>query len=112
MWGAGCGVWETKREPAATIDDSMLIANSPAVQFSISERLLRENVLWSRGGLAFKAHRLVYHSVLGSSVIKKKKIANIPARRAITQTRNQPANFLLEKTTTDKPSCTRPSFIL
>ena len=26
-----------------------------------------------RGGLVFKAHRLVYHSTLGSRVIKKKK---------------------------------------
>ena len=26
-----------------------------------------------RGGLVFKAHRLVYHSTIGSSVIKKKK---------------------------------------
>ena len=26
-----------------------------------------------RGGLVFKAHRLVHHSTLGSSVIKKKK---------------------------------------
>ena len=28
---------------------------------------------WFRGGLVFKAHRLVYHSTLGSGVIKKKK---------------------------------------
>jgi hypothetical protein len=26
-----------------------------------------------RGGLVFKAHRLLYHSTLGSRVIKKKK---------------------------------------
>ena len=26
-----------------------------------------------RGGLVFKAHRLLYHSTLGLSVIKKKK---------------------------------------
>jgi len=31
-----------------------------------------------RGGLVFKAHRLLYHSTLGSTVIKKKK--NTPAR--------------------------------
>ena len=30
------------------------------------------NVQWFRGGLVFKAHRLVYHSTLGSRVIKKK----------------------------------------
>ena len=28
---------------------------------------------WFRGGLVFKAHRLVHLSVLGSRVIKKKK---------------------------------------
>jgi len=30
-----------------------------------------------RGGLVFKADRLVYHSTLGSSVIKKKKKKNL-----------------------------------
>ena len=37
--------------------------------------LLYRNVQRFRGGLAFKAHRLVYHSTLGLRVIKKKKIA-------------------------------------
>jgi len=31
------------------------------------------NVKRFRGGLVFKAHRLLYHSILGSRVIKKKK---------------------------------------
>ena len=31
------------------------------------------------GGLGLKAHRLVYHSTLGSRVIKKKNIADICA---------------------------------
>ena len=43
------------------------------VQFSISERLLRRNVKRFRGGLVFKADRLLYHSTLGLRVIKKKK---------------------------------------
>jgi len=30
-------------------------------------------VQWFRGGLVFKAHRRLYHSTLGSRVIKKKK---------------------------------------
>ena len=30
-----------------------------------------------RGGLVFKAHRLVYHSTLGSRVIKKKKTLSL-----------------------------------
>ena len=31
------------------------------------------DVDWFRGGLVFKAHRLLYHSTLGSRVIKRKK---------------------------------------
>ena len=31
------------------------------------------NVQWFRGGLVFKAHRLVYHPPLGLRVIKKKR---------------------------------------
>ena len=34
--------------------------------------LLRRTVKRFRGGLVFKAHRLLYHSTLGSGVIKKK----------------------------------------
>ena len=37
------------------------------------EQLLHRNVQRFRGGLVFKAHRLLYHSTLGSRVIKKKK---------------------------------------
>ena len=37
----------------------------------IQEHLLRRIVKRSRGGLVSKAHRLVYHSTLCSSVIKK-----------------------------------------
>ena len=41
--------------------------------------LVRRNVQRFRGGLVFKAHRLLYHSTLGLSVIKKKKVGG-PAR--------------------------------
>jgi len=34
---------------------------------------LYRNVKRFRGGLVFKAHRLVYHSTIGLRVIKKKK---------------------------------------
>ena len=37
------------------------------------EQLLSRNVKRFRGGLVFKAHRLLYHSTLGSRVIKEKK---------------------------------------
>ena len=43
-------------------------------QFSIEEQLLRRNVKRFRGGLAVKAHRLVYHSTLDWRVIKKKEV--------------------------------------
>jgi len=43
-----------------------------AFVFSIKEQLLRRNMYRFRGGLVFKAHRLVYHSTLGLRVIKKK----------------------------------------
>jgi len=36
-------------------------------------QLLSRNVKRFRGGLVFKAHRLLYHSTLGLRVIKKKK---------------------------------------
>ena len=39
----------------------------------ISEQLLSRNEKRFRGGLVFKAHRFLYHSTLGSRVIKKKK---------------------------------------
>ena len=37
-------------------------------------QLLYRNVQRFRGGLVFKAHRLLYHLTLGWRVIKKKKI--------------------------------------
>jgi hypothetical protein len=36
-------------------------------------QLLRRNVKRFRGGIVFKAHRLRYHSTLGSRVLKKKR---------------------------------------
>jgi len=44
-----------------------------AVQFLIEEQQLDKKVQWSQRGLVFKAHRLVYHSTLGSKVMMKKK---------------------------------------
>ena len=45
----------------------------------LQEQLLSRNVKRFRGGLVFKAHRLLYHSTLGLRVIKKKRnhLANI-----------------------------------
>ena len=35
--------------------------------------MLYINVQWFRGGLVFKAHRLLYHLTLGLRIMKKKK---------------------------------------
>ena len=37
------------------------------------EQLLHRNVQRFRGGLVFNTHRLLYHSILGLRLIKKKK---------------------------------------
>ena len=41
--------------------------------------LLRRNLKWFRGGLVSKAQRLLYHSPLGSRVIKRKKYQSLGA---------------------------------
>ena len=41
--------------------------------FEAIKKLLHRNVKRFRGGLVFKAHRLLYHSTLGVRVIKKKE---------------------------------------
>ena len=40
---------------------------------TIEVQLLYRNVQRFRGGLVFKAHRLLYHSILGLGVMKKKR---------------------------------------
>ena len=49
-------------------------AERPGVDPDVQNRLLR-----FRGGLVFKAHRLLYHSTLGLRLIKKKKNRLLPA---------------------------------
>ena len=57
----------TARYTAATLmSRGPVHASYPVtVQFSTQEQLLRRNVKRFRGGLVFKAHRLVYHSTQG-----------------------------------------------
>ena len=50
-----------------------MMESGGSVQLSIQEQLLHGNMQRSRGGLAFKAHRLLYDSALGLRVIKKKR---------------------------------------
>ena len=42
-------------------------------RLQFKKKLSRRNVKRFRGGLVFKAHRLLYHSILGSRIKKKKK---------------------------------------
>ena len=44
------------------------------MQFSIQEQLLSRNLERFRGGLVVKARGLLYHSTVGSRVMKKKKV--------------------------------------
>ena len=54
------------------------------MQFSIWEQRLSRNLERFRGGLVVKAHRLLYHSTLGSRVITKKESDFIECRRTLT----------------------------
>jgi len=57
------------------VEEQVLLLNLPPQLLLLrrGEALLSRNVEWVRGGLVSKAHRLLYHSALGSRVIKKKK---------------------------------------
>ena len=52
---------------------SMCVSTRGCVQM----QLIRRNVKRLRGGLVFKAHRLVYHSTLGWRVIKRIRSPNV-----------------------------------
>ena len=59
-------------------DAHLLRVELHQAQFSIYEHPLGRNVKRFRGGLVSKAHILLYHSTLGSRVIKKKKYSGMP----------------------------------
>ena len=66
------------RVEASGMDRSASAGNRPASGSSVMSRrpagqLLSRNVERLRGGLVFKAHRLLYHSTLGSRVIRKRR---------------------------------------
>jgi len=44
---------------------------------AIEEQVLHKNMQRFRGGLVFKAHRLLYHSCLGLRVIKHESLYNL-----------------------------------
>ena len=56
------------RETCCTVCDRVVSEPYRAVRFSIQEQPLSRNVERFQGGLVFKAHRLMYHSTLGSRV--------------------------------------------
>ena len=63
--------------------------NNEVGRFDLSVRvggadIVRRNVQRLRGGLVFKAHRLLYHSNLGLRVIKKKRILFAPRGSCIS----------------------------
>ena len=70
---ASTGVYVPYRHVCQPLERVVDVPAFRAVQLSISEQLLSRNVERFRGGLVFKAHRLSYHSTLGSRVTKKKK---------------------------------------
>ena len=55
------------------------------MQFSIQEQLLRRNMKRFRGGLTFKAHRLVYHPTLGSESNKEEKKSDLEEVALVAQ---------------------------
>ena len=83
---SGCGA----RKVRTDLEQTRVHKQDSCVRHSKAETLLQNilhrNVLWYRGGLVFKAHRLLYRSTLGLRVIKKKK-----------QVRHSKAETLLQK---------------
>jgi len=56
---------------------TVVMTNFPETKLSlVTSHEVKGNMQRFRGGLVFKAHRLVYHSTLGVRVIKKKKKGN------------------------------------
>ena len=62
IWG-GCGMQDARPDVPGYLP----------LDWTSLEQLLSTNVKRIRGGLVFKAHRLLYHSSLGSRVTKKKR---------------------------------------
>jgi len=64
-----------KLSETCKVTSSSPARSSPLKAAALSGAILltKKRPVWFRGGLVFKAHRLVYHSTLGLRVIKKKK---------------------------------------
>ena len=68
-------------------------------RFSIQEQLRDRNVQRFRGGLVFKAHRLLYQSTLGLRVTKKKKKKK-KKKETTPYQHSRPQGLLLESSKT------------
>ena len=53
------------------------------------EQLLRRNVKRFRGGLVFKAHRLLYHSTLGLRVKKKVTCSRVSRKSRVPKAKRE-----------------------
>ena len=76
LWEGTWTPWGRAQRYPESISGTAFPRGAPRItcpRVSISEQLLRRKVKWFRGGLVCKALRLLYHSTLGSRVIKKKK---------------------------------------
>ena len=67
------GVREREREREAVPPLDRRRPDASLQEGERKEQLLCRNLTRFRGGLVFKAHRLVYHSNLGSKEVKKKE---------------------------------------
>ena len=71
-----------KKSPIHCRNSPLCTDRSWCIRF---QQLLHINVQRLRGGLVFKAHRLLYHSTLGLRVVKQKKKFQIPTPQAPIQ---------------------------
>ena len=77
----GLAPWEFEFPFPGSLTSTFLVHASPLLSIALDcSGLLRRNVKRFRGGLVFKAHRLVYHSTLGLPVIKKRRRTDAAAR--------------------------------
>ena len=89
------GVGVPKRVSGFGIDqlgsgDNLAPRASPRVAARDTRPASGRSALQFRGGLVFKARRLLYHSTLGSRVIKKKRRSALLARFGLNFSVNSP----------------------
>jgi len=73
IWWTGLAPWEFEFPFPGSLISTFLVPHQNTVTVRFKGIRIREMFQRFRGGLVFKAHRLVNHSTLGWRVIKKKK---------------------------------------